>query len=282
MDNIKTDWGIEGCNAKGITNVGGLTGTTGTTETRILIDSGSMSGDLSLSDAVLHEVQYNRIWEIDLFRTIAILLMVIFHLVYDLNDYAGLKINYISGFWYWEGKVSALTFIFLAGISSGFSRNTIKRGIKVLVFAMAITAATYIFNKDQYIQFGVLHFLGTCMLLFPFLKKVNNKALLILAIAAALAAIPAKSIMAGTGLFIPLGIRYNGFATLDYYPLLPYISVFTLGIIAYKLFYYKKKSLFKFGYENKYISAISRNSLAIYLIHQPVIIAVIFALKVIF
>jgi Predicted membrane protein len=242
-------------------------------------------GDLALgkpADTVLHEVQCNRIWEIDLFRTLAILLMVIFHLVFDLNNYAGLKIDYMSGFWYWEGKVSALIFIFLAGVSSGFSRNTIKRGIKVLVFAMVITAATYIFYKEQYIQFGVLHFLGTCMFLYPLLKKVNNKALFILAIASALAAIPAKSIMAGTRLFIPVGIRYNGFATLDYYPLLPYISVFMLGTITYKLFYYKKQSLFKFNYENKYISTISRNSLAIYLIHQPVIIAVIFAFKIAF
>jgi len=66
--------------------------------------------------------------EIDLLRTVAMILMVVFHLVYDLNEFAGLDVNYWSGFWYWVGRAAAWTFIFLSGISSGFSRNTIKRG----------------------------------------------------------------------------------------------------------------------------------------------------------
>ena len=48
-----------------------------------------------------------------------------------------------------KGKASALTFIFLAGISSGFSKNTVRRGIKVLVFAMTITLITYIFLENS-------------------------------------------------------------------------------------------------------------------------------------
>lgn len=234
------------------------------------------------AEIVLQNVQCHRIWEIDLFRTIAIILMVIFHLIFDLNNFAGLKINYMSGFWHWEGKASALLFIFLAGISSGFSRNTVKRGIKVLTFAMVITAATFIFYREQYIRFGILHLLGTCMVLFPLLKKINNEVLFIGAMAAAFAAIPVENITTGTGLFLPVGIMYNGFTTLDYYPLFPYISVFMLGVLVYKLHYYKKQSFLKLDYENKYISIISKKSLAIYLIHQPVLIALIFAVKYIF
>ena len=39
-----------------------------------------------------------RIWELDFFRAIAIILMVIFHIVYDLNEFVGLDIDYLSGF----------------------------------------------------------------------------------------------------------------------------------------------------------------------------------------
>lgn len=223
-------------------------------------------------------MENRRIWEIDFLRTIALILMVIFHIVFDLNEFAGINIDYLRGFWYWEGKASALMFIFLAGISSGFSKNTVKRGITVLAFAMTITLFSYIFFREQYIRFGILHFLGTGMILFPLLKKMNNILLLMIASVIAFGAIPIKSALADTNLLLPFGVMYRGFASLDYYPLIPYLSVFMLGILAYKMYYYKKQSIFKFSCKNEYISIISKNSLAIYLIHQPIIIGVIYLL----
>lgn len=220
-----------------------------------------------------------RIWEIDLLRAVAIVLMVAFHIVFDLNEFAGIKIDYLSGFWNWEGKASALIFIFLAGISSGFSKNPVKRGIKVFTFALAITLFSYIFYREQYIRFGILHFLATGMILFPLLKRMNNVLLFICAVVLAFGAIPLKNVFADTCLLIPFGVVYKGFATLDYYPLSPYLSVFILGILVYRIYYYKKQSLFKFSYENNYISMISKNSLTIYLIHQPIIIGVLFLSK---
>ncbi len=180
-----------------------------------------------------------RIWEIDFLRAIAIILMVIFHIVYDLNEFLGIEADYLSGFWYWEGKTSALMFIFLAGISSGFSKNTVKRGIKILIFAMVITLVTYIFFREQYIRFGILHLLGTSMVLFPLLKKMNNVLLFISAVFIALTSISIKSTLVDTSLLLPFGVMYRGFVTLDYYPISPYLSVFILGILAYKMYYYK-------------------------------------------
>lgn len=224
-------------------------------------------------------MESKRIWEIDTLRAIAIVLMSTFHSIYDLNAFVGININYLSGFWYWEGKTSALIFIFLAGISSGFSKNSAKRGLKVLAFAMAITVITFIFFREEYIRFGILHFLAVGMILFPLLKRINNILLFIIAAAIALAAIPLKNVLINTSLLIPFGFMYNGFATLDYYPLIPYLAVFILGILAFKVYYYKKQSLFKFRYENEFISMISKNSLAIYLIHQPVFVGIIFLSK---
>lgn len=212
-------------------------------------------------------------------RATAIIFMVAFHTIFDLNQLMGIDINYQSGFWYWVGKASALTFIFLAGISSGFSKNTVRRGIKVLVFAMVITLITYIFFGEQYIRFGILHLLGTGMILFPMLKRLNNLLLLISAAGIAFAAIPLKNIIADTSLFLPFGVMHQGFDSFDYCPIIPYISIFILGILAYKVYYYKKQSLFKFSYENKVIMIFSKNSLVIYLIHQPIIIAIVYVIK---
>lgn len=223
-----------------------------------------------------NEMDNRRIWEIDLLKALAIILMITFHTVFDLNQFVGINIEYQSGFWYWVGKISALIFIFLAGISGGFSKSTVRRGIKVFLFGMAITLVTYILFKEQYTRFGILHLLGVGMVLFPVLKRMNNIFLFLTAVLIAFAAIPVKHILAETGLLLPFGIMYSGFATLDYYPLVPYFSVFILGILVYKLFYYKRQSIFTFGCENRNLSLISKNSLAIYLIHQPIIIAIIF------
>jgi uncharacterized membrane protein len=221
----------------------------------------------------------NRIWEIDLLRTVAIVLMVVFHLVYDLNEFAGLDVNYWSGFWYWEGRASAWTFIFLSGISSGFSRNTVKRGVKVFAAGMLITLVTYFFLREQYIRFGILHFLGTCMVLFPLLKRMSNTGLVIGAVAIALLGIPVQRVVADTALLLPLGIMYNGFVSADYYPLIPYLSIFMMGVLAYKLHYFKRVSLFKFSFQNRYITMISKNSLMIYLIHQPIVLGIVLLIQ---
>lgn len=227
-------------------------------------------------------MEIRRIWEIDLLRTIAIILMVVFHGIYDLNEFFMVKIDYLNGFWYWEGRIAALIFIFLAGISSDFSRNTVRRGLKVFGCGMIISLITYILFGEQYIRFGILHLLGTAMILFPLLKKINNVVLLMSAAGIAIAGIVVKNTLAATSLLLPLGVRYRGFVSLDYYPLCPYLAVFILGILACKMFYKTRKSLFSFGFENRYILWLSKNSLLIYLIHQPLIFALIFLIQHLF
>lgn len=213
-----------------------------------------------------------RIWEIDFLRTLAILLMVVFHFVYDLNEYLGVDVDYLRGFWYWEGKAAALLFIFVSGISSGFSRKLVKRGLLVLGIGLGITGVTYFIVGDMYIRYGILHFLGTCMLLYPLLKGLNSWVLFLLGAAVAYFTPHIGNMTVNTSLLLPLGIRYPGFITVDYYPLFPYLAVFVLGIIVYKLFYHKKQSLFPFSLENKYVTAVSRNSLLIYVLHQPILV----------
>ncbi|AKL96054.1 hypothetical protein CACET_c26090 [Clostridium aceticum] len=216
-----------------------------------------------------------RIFEIDLLRTIAITLMIIFHIVYDLNEFAGIDINYQSGFWYWEGRIAALIFIFISGISSGFSRDSFKRGVKVLGLGMGITIVTYIVIREQYIRFGILHLLGTGMILFPLLKRINNYILLLLSGIFILISAMFNDILVNTSLLLPLGIMHSEFNTVDYYPIIPYLSAFIMGVIVYKIFYRNKQSFFKINYENRLVTKISKNSLSIYLMHQPAIIGTI-------
>ena len=72
-----------------------------------------------------------------------------------------------------------------------------------------------------------------------------------------------------------LGLKFNNFNTLDYFPLLPWFGVILLGIYFGKLLYPKGKRRFNINLENKYLSFLGRHSLIIYLLHQPILILVI-------
>ena len=232
------------------------------------------------SDSFDRGISNPRYAEIDVLRAVAIVLMVLFHFVYDLNVFAGLSIDYHSPLWFFIGKASALLFIFISGLSNGFSRSPIRRGLKVLFYGMGITLVTYLFMKDEYVRFGILHFLGVTMILFPLLVRSSSWILWGLAGSSALLGFWFKAQVLKTSLLLPFGLMYDGFASMDYYPLFPYLAVTILGILAYRYFYAQRtESLFPVRINSELISWLSRNSLGIYLIHQPLFLLAIFIIK---
>lgn len=220
--------------------------------------------------------------EIDVLRAVAIVLMVLFHLVYDLKEFAGVDIDYQAPFWFFIGKASALTFIFISGLSSGFSRFPVKRGFKVLLYGMGITVVTYIVMKEEYVRFGILHFLGVSMILSPIFFRLPRWTLWSLAGSSALLGFWFKELVLKTSLLLPFGLMYDGFKSIDYYPLFPYLAATFAGILAYKQFYaqrLERKARFSFRLNSKVIQWVSRKSLGIYLVHQPILLLIIFSVK---
>lgn len=221
----------------------------------------------------------NRIWELDFFRGVALLLMVYFHVVFDLKDLYGSNIEYASGINYYIGKISVTLFMIISGISCHLSRNNRKRGIRVLAVAMAITVVTHLFDPGLGVKFGILHFLGVSMLIFPLFNKINNFLLFIAAVVILVAGnIFAHMVMPNDYLFI-FNLTSNTFSSSDYYPLFPWLSIFLFGVIMGRLFYAEKKSVFPFSLGNNAISAAGRHTLIVYIVHQPLILAVLELLK---
>lgn len=220
-----------------------------------------------------------RIFEIDLLRFTAIILMIIYHFAYDIKYYWSQNINLEGLFWVIIANTAQFLFIFASGISSGFSRNSFKRGLRVFVIGIFITIATYIFIKSEYVRFGILHFLGVCMMLYPVLSKLNNRILIPFALISYYLGYVFKTITVDTFLFLPLGLYYEGFASIDYFPIFPYISYFILGIVAYKSFYSKGRILIPVKRECKFLEFVSRNSLFIYITHQPIFLGIIYLLR---
>ena len=222
--------------------------------------------------------QAARIAEIDCFRGIAILLMILFHIVFDLAYFYNWSLDYLNGFWYYQGKAAAVLFMLVSGISSILSRKPIRRGFTVFGAGMLITAATYCYNPAMYIQFGILHLLGFGMLTAPWFAKGSTLLLTLAGTTILVMGNWAADLTATTTWLLPLGITPAGFASLDYYPLLPWLGVVLYGMAAGKLLYPDKQSLWPSVRTTLPVYALSwlgRQSLLIYLVHQPIILVVL-------
>ena len=219
-----------------------------------------------------------RIAEIDALRGVAILLMVIFHIVVDLTDFYDYSYQYISGFWYYEGKAAAILFMLLAGISASLGRSPLRHGVQLLLWGMALSTVTWLIMPETYIRFGILHFLGTSLMSWILVKRQRPGTLLLLAAVCIGLGQPAAALTADTPLLLPFGIMPAGFASIDYYPLFPWYGVFLAGAAAGIAWYGQRQSLTPYWSFPSVLCWMGRRSLAIYLVHQPIILALLYLL----
>lgn len=131
-------------------------------------------------------IKKNRIWELDFFRGLAILLVLVDHTMYDfkylyfswatsgnaflqsLHNYGNLYMaSDIRFFWR-----PAFLFVFFAtsGICTAFSKNNFIRGLKLACVAVGVSIFTYyveLFSGESaFILFGVLHCLALIILIY--------------------------------------------------------------------------------------------------------------------
>lgn len=222
-----------------------------------------------------------RIWEIDFLRGIAIIFMVYFHALYDMEYIFNYDVVLYTPINSLIIKFGAALFIFISGISANFSKSNFKRGLKVLAAALAISAITHLFDYEQGIKFGILHFFAVCMLASPWLLKQRNVILgLISVLAFALSFVVSNANVNFDWLF-PFGIVSDNFISSDYYPLIPWAAFYCLGIVFARFFYKDRRSLLPKGHTlpDNIVNIAGRNSLWIYLLHQPVIMGILYLLQ---
>ena len=222
-----------------------------------------------------------RAWELDALRGLALIGMIAIHLHYDLVELYGIW-DWNPG-WYqlFKNNYGAI-FLVISGISATLGSHPVKRGFQVFCcgfLCTGVTAGMYFLGfagKDIIIYFGVLQCLGCCMMLWPLLRKLPSWALLVLGLG-----------MIGLGLWLRgvafsfpwltiFGFAPYGFASSDYFPLFPNLGYFLAGAVLGRKLYADKKSLLP--RENppcKALQWLGRNSLLVYLLHQPILAAVV-------
>lgn len=226
----------------------------------------------------------NRIWELDALRGIMILIVVFIHLCFDLQYFCGIDLI-TSPIVQYAMDHCGMSFVILSGLSATIGKRSFRRGLQVFGCGMLITAVTggmYLLQMaDRFlvIWFGVLHLLGVCMMLWPLLKKLPTWILPLAAAALIALGHYFDTIRVASHWLFPLGLRYQGFSSSDYFPLLPGLGWFLLGAFLGRLIYRQRKSLLPhFPAENpivRFFRWCGTHSLWIYLIHQPVLYGII-------
>jgi len=232
----------------------------------------------------------NRHIELDLLRTMAIVLMVSYHVLFDLAFVEGWNIEVMTGPLKLIGTIAALLFLLLVGISfivswqrnwnSGKSlmdlhKKYFARGCFILAWGLVISLVTALWVPDIYIRFGILHLIGVSTILLPFFAHFGKLNALLGIIIIGIGAF-FETIRVQTVLLLPVGIPYPSFASLDYYPLFPWIGVIVLGMALGSHIY--KSNTTQATTSPPWLRTITtpgRYSLAIYLIHQPIILTVL-------
>ncbi len=236
-----------------------------------------------------------RFWEIDFLRGIAIIMMVIYHLIYNLSYFGAYNIKANSGFWLYFARTTATIFIFLVGVSLTLSfskamktnlnkkklfRKYLSRGLKIFSWGLIITLVTWVFLREGCVVFGILHLIGISIILtYPFLKlHLWN---LLIGILLIFLGLYLKGLTFNFFWLVWLGFKPAHFYTVDYFPLLPWFGVILVGLFFGNLFYpdYSRKfHLHDFSdfYIIKSFCFLGKHSLFIYLIHQPLIIVFLY------
>ena len=221
-----------------------------------------------------------RIWELDAFRGICILGMVVVHLLYDLTELYRIVQWNPPDIYDFVKSWGGLLFLILSGLCATLGSKSVRRGLVVLGAGMIVSLVTYgmyhfgFAGKSIIIYFGVLHCLGICMILWPIFRKLPWYVLLILGVILVAVGFHFKTITVESQYLFPFGLLYRGFSSSDYFPLLPNLGYFLLGGALGKTLYRKKESLLPALEGNillRPLCFLGRHSLWVYLLHQPIL-----------
>ena len=224
-------------------------------------------------------------------------MMLLYHIFFDLTFFniypISLRTIWFQLFLYPIG----ITFLNLVGISLVLSyqkrlirypnlsswrlfQKNLLRGLIIFGFGMMITLITYIYPHQAYIRFGVLHCIGVSIILsFWFLRLRLISA--VIGVLVIIFGIMVQPITVNTPYFLWLGLKPVGFYTLDYFPLLPWFGVVLIGISLGNTLYKNYERQFTLidcsqSIIVRSLSFLGRHSLKIYLLHQPVILLLLY------
>lgn len=212
------------------------------------------------------------------------MMMIVYHTLFDLATFYDWPIDVYHGPWRLFARTTAILFLLLSGVSTVFlehaPRRALLRSIRILCAGLLVTAVTLLLFPSSAIHFGILHLIavGTILLWIslPLKELLAPLGILLLASHPFLAEIHLSSRW-----LLPLGMPPIDYTTFDYFPLLPWLGWIMLGgglghfLYKRSLAWRDRLPTFLEHQRIKILSKSGKYSLWIYLLHQPVLLALL-------
>lgn len=235
---------------------------------------------------------------LDNLRGLILISMIAYHAVWDL-------VYIFDNDWQWyESDVAFLWqqsicwgFILLSGFCFPLGKHKLKRGLTVFLTGALVMVVTCLVMPENRVVFGVLTMLGSAMLLMIPLEKILNQCNPVIGLCVVFGLfIVTRNINKGALCFGPweicrlpeawyanlftayIGFKPRGFFSTDYFSLFPWVFLFMTGYFLHGIFtkYHLLERLQT--KEIKGLGWMGKQSLLIYMLHQPVIYGVLFVI----
>ncbi len=221
---------------------------------------------------------------IDAARGVAMLLMIVYHFSWDLTFFglAGFRI-FTDPWWIWFAKLIVSIILGVMGVSQVIAR---RRGLTVIAFfrrlglivasAGVVSLATHWMDSGSYVFFGILHHIALASVIIAGAIFLPSPALVLLA-ALILAAPGFLTHPAfATDWLLWVGLSPVPTASVDYVPLLPWFAFPLLGVVAGRWMFRDGPAPAALAWRPAHPPArllrlAGRHSLALYLLHQPIL-----------
>ena len=234
--------------------------------------------------------QTGRIPAVDFARGVALVAMAVFHFGWDLENFGIARPGMIAEpQWKYFARTIASSFLILVGLSSWLAHRShfakgsfMKRMAMVAGAAIIITIATYFATPNAFIFFGILHNIAVSSLLILLFMRLPAPWVALLAII-----VLSTPWWAKTEAFNGWWWWWSGLSQMtpkanDYVPIFPWFGWVLTGLALAKAFDHWQvwPRLRQFAFADP-VSRLMRffgnHSLIFYLVHQPIMIALIYA-----
>lgn len=242
-----------------------------------------------------------RFLAIDILKVLAIAGMIVYHFFYIMNFLGVRDVDMHHGILEILGDAVRLLFLSLVGVTSVLSKRKsqalgehqvafvlrrLRQAGYVFVFAIIINLVTYIFVPDQFVKFGVLHmialgiFCGSLLANRPYLSAQIGLGIIL--VDTWTTPTSGKSF---AGYII--GLSTDNSPSLDYFPIFPWLGVILIGMLAGHWFFQivtkrtQAESNIDTSKTAKCIRFISSKALWIYITHIPILLLIVYGIKMI-
>ncbi|MEM1377007.1 MAG: heparan-alpha-glucosaminide N-acetyltransferase [Pseudomonadota bacterium] len=228
-----------------------------------------------------------RIGLVDVARGVALVAMAIYHFGFDLTLFGYAEPEFATtGPMRSFARSIATTFLVLVGVGlvlghvNGIRWQSFwRRWLAVAACAALITIATWFAIPERFIYFGILHHIAVASLVGLVFLRLHWSLLALLAIVVSAVGLTFSSPTANHGVFLWTGLGETARPSNDYVPFFPWFGAILAGMAFAKSTAFAVVTRAKFTKPRigtRLLTWLGRRSLIFYMLHQPVLIGLIY------